>query len=114
MNHEKYKDPTAEYAIAEAEKWERQQKRLEEKHGIKRGDIIQIVSTSYASGDGKIITKKVKARVKALYPYVVQLQLSNGITRSPTYWELERLKTGGGTDGQEYSGTVPGDKRGNP
>ena len=44
MNHEKYKDPTAEYAIAEAEKWERQQKRLEEKHGIKRGDIIQIVS----------------------------------------------------------------------
>lgn len=43
MNHEKYKDPTAEYAIAEAEKWERQQKQLEEKHGIKRGDIIQII-----------------------------------------------------------------------
>ena len=37
MNKEKYKDPTAEYAIAEAEKWERQQKQLEEKHGIKRG-----------------------------------------------------------------------------
>ena len=37
MNHEKYKDPTAEWAIAEAEKWERQQRRLEEKHGIKRG-----------------------------------------------------------------------------
>lgn len=36
MNHEKYKDPTAEYAIAEAEKWERQQKRLEEMHGIKK------------------------------------------------------------------------------
>lgn len=58
MNHEKYKDPTAEYAIAEAEKWERQQKRLEEMHGIKRGDVIQIIQTSYASGDGKIITKK--------------------------------------------------------
>lgn len=56
MNHEKYKDPTAEYAIAE--KWERQQKRLEEMHGIKRGDVIQIIQTSYASGDGKIITKK--------------------------------------------------------
>lgn len=53
MNHEKYKDPTAEWAIAEAEKWERQQRRLEEKHGIKRGDIIQIIQTSYASGDGK-------------------------------------------------------------
>lgn len=66
MNHEKYKDPTAEWAIAEAEKWERQQRRLEEKHGIKRGDIIQIIQTSYASGDGKIITQKVKARIKAL------------------------------------------------
>ena len=105
MNHEKYKDPTAEYAIAEAETWERQQKRLEEMHGIKRGDVIQIIQTSYASGDGKIITKKkVKARIKALYPHVVQLQLPNGITRSPTYWELERLKTGGDTDGQEIAG----------
>lgn len=72
--------------------------------GIKRGDIIQIISTSYASGDGKIIIKKVKARVKALYPHVVQLQLPNGITRSPTYWELERLKAGGGTNGQETAG----------
>ena len=105
MNKEKYKDPTAEWAIAEAEKWERQQVRLEEKHGIKRGDVIQIIQTSYASDDGKIITKKVKARVKALYPHVVQLQLPNGITRSPTYWELERLKAGGGTDGQGHSGT---------
>ena len=90
MNHEKYKDHTAEYAIAEAEKWERQQKRLEEMHGIKRGDVIQIIQT----------------RIKALYPYVVQLQLPNGITRSPTYWELERLKAGGGTDGQENTGAV--------
>ena len=94
----------AQDAIAEAEKWERQQKQLEEKHGIKRGDVIQIIQTSYASGDGKIITKKVKARIKALYPHVVQLQLPNGITRSPTYWELERLKAGGGTDGQEIAG----------
>ena len=106
MNHEKYKDPTAEWAIAEAEKWERQQRRLEEKHGIKRGDIIQIISTSYASGDGKVITKKVKAKVKAQYPHVIQLQLPNGLTRSPTYWELERLKAGGGTDGQENTGAV--------
>lgn len=84
-------------------------------HGIKRGDVIQIIQTSYASGDGKIITKKkVKARIKALYPHVVQLQLANGITRSPTYWELERLKAGGSTDGQGYFGTIPGDKRGNP
>ena len=114
MNHEKYKDPTAERAIAQADKWERWQQDLEKKHGINRGDIIQIITTSYSFGEGKIIRKKIKAKVKALYPYVVELQLSNGITRSPTYWELERLKAGGGTDGQGHSGTIPGDKRGNP
>ncbi len=40
------------------------------------------------------------------YPHVIQLQLPNGLTRSPTYWELERLKAGGGTDGQENTGAV--------
>lgn len=106
-----YKDPTADRAISEADKWEKRQQELEEKHGIKRGDIIPIISTSYASGDGKIITKKVKARVRALYPHIVQLQLPNGLTRSPTYWELERLKTGGDTNGKECVGAVPGTER---
>ena len=109
-----YKDPTADEAIFQMDRWEKRQQELEEKHGIKRGDIIQIITTSYSSGEGKIIRKKIKAKVKALYPYVVELQLQNGITRSPTYWELERLKAGGGTDGQGHSGTIPGDKRGNP
>ena len=68
MNHEKYKDPTAERAIAEADRWERWQQDLEKKHGIKRGDIIQIVTTSYSSREGKIIRKKIKAKVKACIP----------------------------------------------
>lgn len=80
-----------------------------------KGEVVEpsisIQETSYASGDGKIITKKVKARVKALYPHVIELQLSNGLTRSPTYWELERLKAGGGTDGKECAGAVPGAER---
>lgn len=59
----------------------------------------------------RLSEKKIKAKVKALYPYVVELQLQNGITRSPTYWELERLKAGGGTDGKERAGTVPGTER---
>ena len=103
-----YKDPTADEAIFQMDRWEKRQQELEEKHGIKRGDVIQIIQTSYASGDGKIITKKVKTRVKALYPHVVELQLSNGLTRSPTYWELERLKAGGDTNGQEHPGSVHG------
>ena len=111
MNNEKYKDPTAEYAIAEAEKWEKRQQELEEKHGIKRGDVIQIIQTSYASGDGKIITKKVKARVKALYPHVIELQLSNGLTRyrqgnqkRRNHWpdQDHRLPSPGSLPGEEY------------
>ena len=73
MNHEKYKDPTAEWAIAEAEKWERQQRRLEEKHGIKRGDIIQIIQTSYASGDGKIMLFLFQVSVHARRAYRLRL-----------------------------------------
>lgn len=66
MNHEKYKDPTAERAIAEADRWERWQQDLEKKHGIKRGDIIQIITTSYSSREGKIIRKKDKSQSKSL------------------------------------------------
>ena len=33
MNHEKYNDPTAERAIAAADKWEQKQKELEESTG---------------------------------------------------------------------------------
>ena len=58
MNHEKYKDHTAEYAIAEAEKWERQQKRLEEMHGIKRGDVIQIIQPVMLLVTGKSSPKR--------------------------------------------------------
>lgn len=108
-----YKDPTADRAISETDKWEKRQQELEALHGIKRGDTIWIVVSSYSSGEGKTIQKRVKTKVKALYPHVVQLQLPNGLTRSPTYWELERLKIapaqlGGGTDGQEHPGSVYG------
>ena len=114
MNQEKYKDPTAERAVAETDKWERQQRKLEEQHGIKRGDHITIIENRYVGGNGRIIQKKIKARVKALYPYLVELQLSNGQTRSPTYWELERIRARGGANGnKEYAGTIPGDKTGN-
>ena len=108
-----YKDPTADRAISEADKWEKRQQELEALHGIKRGDTIWIVVSSYSSGEGKTIQKRVKSKVKALYPHVVQLQLPNGLTRSPTYWELERLRIapaqlGGGTNGQEHPGSVYG------
>ena len=108
MNRERYKDPTAEFAIAKADKWEKRQQELEEKHGIKRGEHLQIITTSYSSGNGKVITKKVNATVKALYPHVVELKLSNGLTRSPTYWELKRIRAGGDTNGKERTGAISG------
>ena len=37
-----YKDPTADQAISEADKWERKQRDLEEQHRIHRGDAITI------------------------------------------------------------------------
>ena len=121
-----YKDPTADRAISEADKWEKRQQELEALHGIKRGDTIWIVLSSYSSGEGKTIQKRIKTKVKALYPHVIQLQLPNGLTRSPTYWELERLRIapaqlGGDTNGQEHPGSVygclrsnRGDRGGNP
>lgn len=44
-----YKDPTTDEAIFQMDRWEKRQQELEEKHGIKRGDVIQITQTSYAS-----------------------------------------------------------------
>lgn len=70
-----YNDPTADRAISEADRWEKRQQELEALHGIKRGDTIWIVVFSYSSGEGKLIQKRVKTTVRALYPYVVQLQL---------------------------------------
>ena len=109
-----YKDPTADQAISEADKWERKQRDLEEQHKIHRGDAITIRVAKREGVDGALVVRNVQATVKALYPHVVELRLPGGLTRSPTYWELERLKAGGGTDGQGHSGTIPGDKRGNP
>lgn len=87
-----YKDPTADRAISEADKWEKRQQELEALHGIKRGDTIWIVVSSYSSGEGKLIQKRVKTTVRALYPYVVQLQLPNGLTRSPYILGTRKIK----------------------
>ena len=54
-----YNDPTADRAISEADKWEKRQQELEALHGIKRGDTIWIVVSSYSSGEGKTIQKRV-------------------------------------------------------
>lgn len=94
-----YKDPTADQAIPEADKWEKKQRDLEKQHKIYRGDIITIRIAKREGADGALVIKNVKATVKALYPHVVELRLTGGLTRSPTYWELDKMRVGGGSSG---------------
>ena len=95
-----YNDPTADQAISEADKWEKKQRGLEEKHKIRRGDVITIRVARREGVDGALVVREAQAVVKALYPHVVELRLPGGATRSPTYWELERIRAGGGSSGR--------------
>ena len=106
-----YKDPTANQAISEADKWERKQRDLEEQHRIHRGDTITIRVARREGVDGALVVRNVQATVKALYPHVVELRLPGGITRSPTYWELDKMRVGGKADGQDHAGAVRGTER---
>ena len=113
-----YKDPTADQAISEADKWEKKQRDLEEQHKIHRGDAITIRVARREGVDGALVIRNVQATVKALYPHVVELRLHVGITRSPTYWELAKMRVGGGSSGsQDNQGTpgqLPKNKKGDP
>lgn len=113
-----YRDPTADQAVARADKQERQQQKLEERHKIHRGDVIIIQVARREGVDGALVVKNVKATVKALYPHVVELRLPGGITRSPTYWELDKMRVGGGSSGsqdnQRAPGQLPKNKKGDP
>ena len=113
-----YKDPTADQAISEADKWERKQRDLEEQHKIHRGDIITIRIAKREGVDGALVVRNVQATVKALYPHVVELRLPGGLTRSPTYWELDKMRVGGGISGSQDNqgapGQLPKNKKGDP
>ena len=113
-----YKDPTANQAISEADKWERKQRDLEEQHRIHRGDAITIRVARREGVDGALVVRNVQATVKALYPHVVELRLPGGLTRSPTYWELDKMRVGGGSSGSQDNqgapGQLPKNKKGDP
>ena len=90
-----YIDPTSDQAIYEADKWEKKQHDLKEQHKIHRGDTITIRVAKREGVAGALVVRNVQATVKALYPHVVELRLPGGITRSPTYWELAKMRVGG-------------------
>ena len=113
-----YKDPTADQAISEADKWEKKQRDLKEQHRIHRGDTITIRVAKREGVDGALVIRDVKTIVKALYPHVVELRLPGGLTRSPTYWELAKMRVGGGSSGSQDNQGAPGqlskNKKGDP
>ena len=76
-----YKDPTADQAISEVDKWEKKQRDLEEQHNIYRGDAVTIRVARREGVDGALVVRNVHATVKALYPHVVELRLPGGLTR---------------------------------
>lgn len=113
-----YNDPTADQAISEADKWEKKQRDLEEQHRIHRGDTITIRIAKREDIDGALVIRDVKTIVKALYPHVVELRLPWGLTRSLTYWELAKMRVGGGSSGSQDNqgapGQLPKNKKGDP
>ena len=85
----------------------------------------QIIVTNYEirvvkreGVDGALVIRDVKTIVKALYPHVVELRLPGCITRSPTYWELAKMRVGGGSSGSQDNqgapGQLPKNKKGDP
>lgn len=52
-----YKDPTADQAISEADKWEKKQRDLEEQHRIHRGDTITIRVAKREGVDGALVVR---------------------------------------------------------
>ena len=91
MNHEKYKDPTAEIQAAMLcgkKNWKRNME-------SKEGDVIEdVVHTNLHMllVTGEDHHPKGESQDKSIIsPCSAIPRLPNGITRSPTYWELERL-----------------------
>lgn len=95
-----YKDPTADQAISEADKWEKKQRDLEEQYRIHRGDVITIRVARREGVDGALVIRDVKATVKALYPHVVELRLPGGITDHQHTGNLQKMRVGGGSSGR--------------
>ena len=85
MNHEKIPDPTADQAIAKADR----QRRLEEKHGIKVGETIYITETTMEGEHGKKTVRKIKVKVAGVYKHHVRLLFPGGYYRAKR--QLERL-----------------------
>ena len=112
------RDYQKQMIISEADKWEKKQRDLEEQHKIHRGDAITIRVARREGVDGALVIRNVQATVKALYPHVVELRLHVGITRSPTYWELAKMRVGGGSSGSQDNqgapGQLPKNKKGDP
>lgn len=88
MNHEKIPDPTADQAIAKADK----QRRLEERHGVKVGEKIYIIRTVIEGERGIKTQEKIKVKVAGVYEHHIRLLMPGGYYECYTWWAFQRIK----------------------
>ena len=88
MNHEKIPDPTADQAIARADR----QRRLEEKHGVKVGETIYITETTMEGERGRKTVRKIKVKVAGLYEHHIRLLFPGGYYECYTWWAFRQMR----------------------
>lgn len=87
MNHEKYKDHTADYAVAREEMREQ----LRKQYKVKEGDVLKI-RIKTLNAEGNKVTKIIKVKVYEIHKYFVTVRMPAGYMRSIGWWEFERIR----------------------
>lgn len=88
MNHEKIPDPTADQAIAKADR----QRRLEEKHRVRVGETIYITETTMEGEHGRKTVRKIKVKVAGVYEHHIRLLFPSGYYECYTWWAFRQMR----------------------
>lgn len=88
MNHEKIPDPTADQAIARADR----QRRLEEKHGVKVGENITLIYDRTTGAQRKKLLVPIKVKIIDISDHWIRVRLPWGYYESYTWWAFEQMR----------------------
>ena len=84
MNHERISDPTADQAIAKADR----QRRLEEKVG----ETLYIIETITEGEHGRKTVRKIKVKVAGVYEPYIRLLFPGGYCECYTWWAFRQIR----------------------
>lgn len=88
MNHEKIPDPTADLAVHRADK----QRRLEDQHGVRVGEVIYITETTIEGERGRKTERKRKVKIAGVYEHHIRLLFPEGYCECYTWWAFNRMR----------------------